>query len=275
MEHNVYSFKSNDGLNLFAQSWTPGDTIKGKILLIHGIGEHSERYSHVGARFAEAGFALTAFDLRGHGRSDGKRGYIPSFDAFLDDIDNFIAINSYDDNSPLFLYGHSLGGLLVLYYSMRRKTKLNGLIASTPSLRNEIENQKIKLLVVSLLGGILPSLTLPSGLDVNYLSRDADVVNDYINDPLVHNRVSLSFAVSSLKAISYVLANPDKIELPLLVMHGSMDKISFPSGSDELVSKIHGNVIYKKWEGCFHELHNEPNREELFAFTIDWLNSQI
>jgi alpha-beta hydrolase superfamily lysophospholipase len=276
IEHNEYSFKSAEGLALFAQSWVPKNSIRGNILLIHGLGEHSGRYSHVGVRFANAGYALSAFDLRGHGKSDGKRGHSPSLNAFLDDIDQFIEINQsriYD--LPLFLYGHSLGGVLVINYSILRDAKLSGLLVTAPSLRNEVETQIIKLAAVNLLSGIFPSLTFPSGLNVKYLSVDESIVEAYLNDPLVHDRASLSLAKHSLKAISRIFGQADKLSSPILVMHGSMDKISFPSGTTDFVNKLSGSVTFKLWEGFYHELHNEPDKEKVFAYMIDWLNTQI
>jgi alpha-beta hydrolase superfamily lysophospholipase len=276
MSSTEFVFNSSDGLKLSGQTWLTNRESKGLVLLVHGLGEHAGRYSHVGKMLAEAGFITSAFDLRGHGKSGGKRGHSPSFEAFMDDISLFINENKTRFSGlPIFLYGHSLGALLILNYAARRNSKLNGLIATGPALRNELENQKVKVAFMNLMSNIAPTLTLNPGLNVNHLSEDKSVVEAYVNDPLVHHRASLSMAKSSLQAIDWLFDHAENIREPLLIMQGSMDKICFPSSTLEFSHKVAGEVTLKFWDGFFHEIHNDPGWEDVIQYMIDWLNDYI
>src|SRR5512142_2733677 len=135
MEIKEWSWKSSDGLDMYARQWAPSGTVKSSVVLVHGLGEHSARYDHVAAALGEGGVALLGFDLRGHGRSGGLRGHTPSYEALMDDITVFLGqAESRYPGLPRFLYGHSLGGNLVLNYTLRRKPTLHGVIATGPWL---------------------------------------------------------------------------------------------------------------------------------------------
>lgn len=273
------SFEANwvgrDGIRFFMQGWEPDTKPRAVLALIHGLGEHSGRYSHVGRILADAGYALAGFDLRGHGSSSGKRGHIPSLDSVLLDIEEFMAhVEARYPETPHLMYGHSLGGLLALAYAIQVGNGLTGVVVTGPALRSPLEEQRLKVLLVRLIGSIVPSLTLHSGLDVNMISRDPAVIAAYRTDPLVHMGASLGFGRCALNAIQLCFRRARELTLPLLIMHGTADRITTPAGSEEfarLVGEVNEEVTLQLWDGLYHELHNEPERDEVFAFMLEWL----
>jgi alpha-beta hydrolase superfamily lysophospholipase len=276
MENTEYNLYSRDGLTLFGQTWLPKGEKKGLVLLIHGLGEHSGRYSHVGKMLVDAGYIMSAFDLRGHGKSGGKRGHSPSFESFMDDIDLFVEANgSQFPGIPKFFYGHSLGALFALVYALRRKPNLNGLIVTGPALRNELEKQRVKVAFIKLMNNIFPTLTIPTGLNVNHLARDKAVIEAYVNDALVHHQASLSMAKHSLEAIDWLFEHADDIHDPILIMQAREDKLCLPSSTQELIQKLTGDLTVKFWDDRYHEIHNDYDWDEVIGFMIDWLNNHI
>ena len=275
MKHKEMLWTSYDGLPLFAQKWAPDGEIKGVINLVHGLGEHSGRYAHWAERFNRAGYALASFDLRGHGRSGGRRGDTPSFDHFADDITILLEKTKeiYPD-IPAFIYGHSLGGMLVLFYLIQRQPELKGAVVTSPGLRTMIDQQKAKIAAVKTLGALLPKVSIPNGLEIEGLARDERVIVEYQNDPLVHDRVSLRMGKGMINTIEFIFKNAALIKIPLLLMHGSGDRICYASGSEELASLMDENCSLQLFEECYHELHNEPEKDDVFNFLIEWINSQ-
>jgi alpha-beta hydrolase superfamily lysophospholipase len=273
---NEWMWKSNDGLEMFAQSWEPEGTPKAVLGLVHGLGDHSGRYARVGKALSDAGFAVVGFDLRGNGKSGGPRGHYPSLEVLMDDIDQGCRqLGERFPGVPLFLFGHSLGGLFVLVYATYHKHNLTGVISIAPALRSPVLEQKIKMAMVNILGGLLPTLTIPTGLDPNSVSRDPEVVRAYVEDPLVHDKATLSAGKVGLQAIDWALSHTMDFPVSLLILHGAADKLVYPRGSEELAGLIKGDLTLKLLDGLYHEIHNEPEQEEVFAFMIDWLNSQL
>lgn len=276
MKHEEMNWLSNDALNLFAQAWEPDGEVKGAVALVHGLGEHSERYTHWVERLCGAGYAVVSFDLRGHGRSEGQRGHTPSFDHYADDVDILVdKTRNRFAGKPIFIYGHSLGGLIVLFYLIQRQPKLNGAVVTNPGLRTALGEQKVKVLLARLLGSLMPAGSMASGLEQEALSSDPAVIEAYRNDPLVHDKVSFGFGKQSLLAIDYIFSNADRINLPLLLMHGSADRIAYVSGPEELASQVADNCSFKIWEGFYHELHNELEKDAVFAFLKEWLDGNV
>jgi len=275
LEKTEWNWKSKDGLEMFARGWEPENS-KALVCLVHGLGEHSGRWDHVGRALAEAGFALVAFDLRGHGKSGGQRGHFPSLDAVMDDIHEHIRQGSEKfPGLPVFLYGHSLGGLLVLNYATYHDHSLSGVIVSGAGLRSPVLEQKSKVALSKVLGGLLPTVTIPTGLDANAISRNPEVVNAYKKDPLVHGVATLSAARVGISAVDRAFEQASDFPVPLLLMHGTADKVTYPQGSQEFSALATGTSTLKLWNGLYHEIHNEPEQEEVLAFMIDWMNSQL
>jgi alpha-beta hydrolase superfamily lysophospholipase len=269
-----------DGTAFYVQGWEP-DAGKPKALvaLIHGLGEHTGRYPHVEQALTEAGYALAGFDLRGHGKSGGARGHTSSLDAYMQDIKQFLALlkQRYPD-VPHFLYGHSLGGLLTLTYTIQHGAGLKGVMVTSSALRSPLQKQKAKVMLAKILGSLVPTVTLPSGLEAAAISHDPDVVQKYIHDPLVHSSTSLGFGKAALKAVDLCFTRAREFPVPLLLMHGAGDRIAYSSGSEEfagLVRAAGGDVTLKLWKDMYHELHNEPEKADVFKFMIAWLDTHL
>ncbi|MFZ5920990.1 MAG: alpha/beta hydrolase [Chloroflexota bacterium] len=275
MQSFEYAWQSADGVPFYGQGWMP-EAPKAVVCLVHGLGEHSGRYAHMGKAYAGAGYALLGFDLRGHGKSGGVRGHAPSFEAFMQDIDRLLeeAGNRYP-GLPRFIYGHSLGGILTLNYALRRKPDVKGVITSAAGLRTAIELQKGKVFLARVFGSVIPSVVIPSGLDPNTISRTPEVVQRYVSDPLVHDKLSFGMGKSVMGAIAWAFEHAPEFPAPLLVMHGTADQLGFASGSQEFASKVKGDCTFKAWEGLSHELHNEPEQAQVFEYTVAWMDAHL
>jgi len=276
MNTREWGWKSHDGLEMYAQSWVPVENPKAIVCLVHGLGEHSGRYAHVGKAFTEGGFALAGFDLRGHGKSGGPRGHIPSFTTVMGDIQSFTKqLEGRYPSIPQFLYGHSMGGFLVLAYATFKENTLRGVIATGPALRTPVLEQKFKIAFAKTLGSFMPTMTIPTGLEVSFISRDPLVVQTYKEDPLVHGVGTLAAARMGLDAVNWAFTHASEFPVPLLLLHGSEDKLAYPYGSQEFADLVPGNYTLKLWDGFYHEIHNEPEQEKVFAYMIDWMNAQL
>ena len=256
------------------QYWAPEDLAKGVICLVHGIGEHSSRYGHVAEKLVANKYAMLTSDLRGCGKSQGKRGHIPSYDALLEDIELLIeAAARLFPNLPVVLYGHSLGGSLVLYYDMHRKNKLLGLICTSPWLRLVDEMPGLVVGLIRFLYWIIPGFVISSGLDPKKVSRDEFVVEKYKSDPLIHDKTSFRVFIQFTDAAKYIQENPGKLNLPVLLMHGGDDLITDPKASQELYNGNKEKISFKLWNGLHHETHNEPEKDEVIDYLIQWLDN--
>lgn len=277
MTHHELSWKSRDGLDIFAQVWEPTVvTPRAVVCLVHGLGEHSSRYAHVAEALGREGFILFTYDLRGHGRSGGLRGHISSIKDFMQDIDvMFEQARQRYPGLPLFLYGHSLGGIQVLHYGLTRKPTVKGVIATSSGLRTALEKQPAKIMAAKILGALLPKVTLPSGLDANAISRNRTVVDTYNADPLVHDKISLGLGRVMLGVTQWTLSHAGEFSLPLLLLHGKADEIAFPSSSIEFAAPLKEKCTLMLWEGGYHELHNEPEQAEVFKAMALWMDARL
>ena len=273
MKISEWNWKSSyDGLDMYARSWAPEGQPKAVLVLVIGLGEHVARYEHVGAALVDKGYALLGFDLRGHGRSGGPRGHSPCNEAFMQDIDSmFKQVDLLFPGIRQFIYGHSLGGILVLNYVLCRQPALAGAVVTAPGLHTALEDQKVKVMLAKVLGSFLPSITFPSGLDAAILSRNPEVVNRYKNDPLVHDRISFGMGKNLLEMSQWIFEHASELNIPLLLMHGTEDKLAFSRGSQEFAEKAGDKVTLKLWDGLYHEIHNEPEQAQVFAYMLDWL----
>lgn len=273
---------ARDGHPLFVQSWLPEGAPRAVVCLVHGLGEHSGRYQHVAEFLCRNGLALVSFDLRGHGQSAGKRGHVDSFAEFMDDIEWIVVeTRAQFPDLPCFLYGHSLGGILVLNFVLRYRPNLQGAVVTSSGLRTVLEKQKLKLFLARLGERFLPDFSLPTGLDPKLLSHDPQIVHQYIADELVHDRATFRMACVTLDAIPYVFAEAGRFSLPLLVMHGDQDSLAYKNGSQEFVAAVlageesNKDVTLKLWEGLYHETHNELEKDEVLAYLVSWIEMHL
>ena len=274
MEHFEFGLKTEDGLQLFAQGWKQGAEPRAVVCLVHGLGEHSGRYAHVARALAQAGYATLTFDLRGHGRSEGRRGHTPSYEALMDDIAHLLdeATRRFP-NRPRFLYGHSLGGNLVLNYTLRLRPQLAGVIATGPLLLTAFKPPAWKITLGRIMYNLWPSLSLKNELDPKDISRNQDLIQTYTNDPLNHDLVSVRFGIDMLRAGEWALEHAAQFLLPLLLMHGGADSITSADASRRFAERLGGRCTFKLWEGLYHEIHNEPQKQEVFDFMTAWLQA--
>lgn len=238
------------------------------------MGEHSGRYTHLAVALTQAGYALMSYDQRGHGKSLGQRGHTPSYETLLDDIDRFRkeCLKRFS-NRPLYLYGHSLGGNLVLNYCLRRKPKFNGVIVTSPWLRLTVEPSALVRWMASLLNKFWPTFSLSSALDIRALSHDLSIVEAYKHDSLVHDQISVRMFTTVDQAGRWAVENAAQFQLPLLLMHGGGDRITSSDTTSKFAAQIKKDCTLKIWPQLFHELHNEPEQSEIIADTINWLDN--
>lgn len=265
-----------DGTNLYFTCWDTDQNPKAVVCLIHGLGEHSGRYEHWGAWLNNAGYSLLAIDLRGHGKSGGQRGHVSSFNDYLNDTDTLLQeAGKRFPGIPVFLYGHSMGAIITVDYVLRRKPKIRGVVISALETRNSLQEQKAKVLMARLGGTVAPKLSISSGLIPETISRDAEVVYRYTHDPYVHDKVSLGWGKSALETIRFIKEHNTEWNVPVLIMHGEKDAIGFAEGSREFGSNISGDCTVKIWPGLFHEVHNEPEKEQVFEYLKAWLDEHV
>jgi alpha-beta hydrolase superfamily lysophospholipase len=277
MKHYEMTWKAHDNLDIFAQAWEPVTAQpKAVACLVHGLGEHTSRYAHVAEAFGRQGIVLFGADLRGHGRSGGARGHISSIDDFMKDIDASLvqARQRYPD-LPIILYGHSLGGIQVLYYGLTRKPDIKGVIATSSGLHTALEKQHLKIMMAKVLGALMPNTPIASGLDSASISRDEKVVQAYNNDPLVHDKITLGFGRIMTGITGWVLAHAGEFSLPLLLLHGNADVLAFPSSSTEVAAALKEKCTLVLWDDAYHELHNEPEKEEVFKTMTQWMDARL
>ncbi len=276
MQSGNFNFTSKDGLTLFGRVWQAQGNPKGVVNLVHGLGEHSGRYAHVAEAMTKAGYHFIGFDLRGHGLSEGKRGHAPDYDHILDDVSLFLEKSNqfFDPELPDFLYGHSLGGSIILNYVLRRPNDLSGVIATDPALRLAFEPPKTKLFLGKVMASLLPAFSMKNGLETEALSRDTAIVKAYLDDALVHDFISAKLAMELLDNGQYALDHASDWDIPLLLMHGTADRISAHQASQLFKEKADGKVTLRLWEDSYHEIHNDIDKALVIAVMIEWLNEQ-
>lgn len=285
-----FQLKATDDLMLHTQTY-PIETPKALVCLVHGFGEHHGRYTHVIRALNEAGFQVITYDHRGHGLSEGKRGHAPSFKQFLLDLDCVISHGHSEINNelPLLLYGHSMGGGIVLNYALstectelKNNRKIDAILASSPWLTLTNPPNVLKDFGIKLLEKILPSLTLPTNMDAAGISRSHEVVKAYLEDPLVHNKISPKLFIGLHEASKTTFERARYWNKPLLISHGDADPVTNFASSAALISKIENQqkidsngqkstVSLKAWPGAFHELHNELQASKVLNFHMEWL----
>jgi alpha-beta hydrolase superfamily lysophospholipase len=262
---------------LHRRRWEPEvGSPRAVVCLVHGLGEHSGRYERLAGRFVEAGFAVSAVDLRGHGESPGHKGDT-RFAPAIQDIDALLADSAEPwPGLPVFLYGHSLGALLGVLYLMDRPARPPaGAVVSAIGLHSALREQRLKVRAARVLGRWTPNLRVKSGIDPAVLSRDEAVVEAYRRDKLVHGFASMGFGLDALDAIDAILAGEPNPDVPLLLIHGGEDKLAYASGARKLAAAWPGVCELQVYDGLFHEVHNEPEQEQVFEDVRRWMEARL
>lgn len=266
---------TRDGLQLYTQSW-PVENPKAIVLLVHGLCEHIGRYEYVASVLNAAGYAALGQDHRGHGKSEGQpRAYAPSIDTFVDDLELLeeAAAQTYA-GKPLFVLGHSMGGLLATRFALRHQDRLRGLVTSGAALLPGAGIPKAVIALGKVAGDFVPKLSLTQ-INSAWLSHDPAVVSGYDSDPLVyHGKIKVGFGLALLRAGEETLARAGDLTLPMLVMHGESDRIVSAEASRQLHARASSSdktlIIY---DGLYHEIFNEPEKNKVLAEVIRWLDA--
>lgn len=273
VNHRDNSWKTEDGSLLFVQLWEPERNMRGVINLIHSLGEHSGRYAKWAARLADEGFVVRAFDLRGHGRSSGKRGHASNYNKLIRDVGQFVdqAREEYP-GLPVFLYGHSFGANLILNYMIRHVNNLDGIIITSPWFESIRTFSKLMISLYTYLSILVPGILLHNRIKLEDLSRDLRVVHSYRTDPLIHDRISLRLLIDNYQAGKQASTSIYKINSPMLVMHGTEDHVTSCKASRKFVQNAGNKTRFIEWPGCYHELHNDMDKDEVFKSILQWLD---
>jgi alpha-beta hydrolase superfamily lysophospholipase len=275
MIHLEHSWKTFDGLQVFAQTWQPAGAAKAVIALLHGVGDHSGRFPWLAEPLTDAGYAISAYDQRGHGRTEGPRIHASSYESLLRDIDSHLeATRAKFPGIPLILYGQSFGGAQALCYVLKRRPRLSCVVASSPGLASGVHQPAAKILAGRLLSRIAPTLRIPLGSPRSSLSHDPEWIASTEADPLHSVTLSARIAIEQLTTNQWILAQTS-FPLPLLIMQGTEDRHVDPKVNAAFAQRLNGDVTFKLWEGLGHELHNELARADVLAYARTWLDAHV
>ena len=275
-EHREGRLDGVGGLEIYWQAWVPSEPPRAEIVLAHGASEHSGRYAWTGERLTERGYAVHAIDHRGHGRSEGSRAVLDRMRHAVADLDALVEqVASEDGDRPLVLLGHSMGGAVALSYSIEHQDKLDALVLSAPLAALEAASP-VQRAAGHLLSIVAPSLGV-FAIDSTAVSRDPQVVRDYDADPLNHHGKLPARTVHELTgAIDGFPDAVTRLTLPMLVMHGTADRLTPIAGSEMVVERASSeDKTFKRYDGLFHELLNEPERQEVLDDIADWLDARF
>ena len=271
--HLEGTFTGANHLQLYYQAWCPVSTARAAIAIVHGFGEHCSRYGHVTEALTEAGYAVFGFDNQGHGRSEGQRGHIDRWQDYRQNVGAFLRqVRRHEPEIPLFVFGHSLGGLIVLDYALHAPEGLAGIIISGPPIRPVGIAKPYRVAIAKVLSGILPRFSMDVGAGAETLTRDPAIVNQTEDDPLTHSSATVRWGTECLVAIDSVRRNINRLQVPILLLHGSADRVNDVAGSQEIFERMGvADKTLKIYPGSYHEPHNDLDRNVVLADVMEWL----
>ena len=273
------SFRGHDGVNLFYRRYlSPRE--RARLVIAHGLGEHSGRYGNVVERLFAKDISIWALDHRGHGKSGGKRGHILNFDEYLSDLRLLIesAREDLPENQKIFLLGHSMGGLIALSFALRQPELIDAVIVSSPALGMVIEVPAAKSILGKVMSFILPGLVLSNELDATKISHDDKVVGAYQNDPLVHDKVSARWFTEFLSTMAAVNQQAQNLRVPILLQVAGDDYLVNARSSQRFFEKLTvGDKTLHVYDGLYHEIYNETEdqRPKVFSDLEYWIENHI
>jgi alpha-beta hydrolase superfamily lysophospholipase len=276
LQPQIGDMLSRDGTRLFYR-WHPVADARASVVLVHGFAEHSGRYAWVMDRLNEAGFNAMAYDYRGHGHAEGSRVYIDRFSEYVDDARS--ALDFVEDRArkvPLFLLGHSQGGLISLITLLTQQQRLRGCVLSSPALGIAVPVPAWKDALGKVMARVLPSLAIPSGIDPNHLCRDTQIVADYLADPLVPSFARARWYVAFTEAQVEMERRAPEVTIPMLVLQGADDQIADPLATERVAGRLGAqDVTFQSLAGLRHEIFNEPERAEVLDDVVAWLEARL
>jgi alpha-beta hydrolase superfamily lysophospholipase len=274
--HQQGWFTGAGGLSLFRQTWRPAGSPRAALLNIHGLGDHSGLYPTLVDHCMTRGFVMHSHDLRGNGRSPGQRAYVERWEDYREDLRRFVAtIRSEEGDLPLFLMGNSLGGLIVLDYVLYHPEGLRGVIAVSPPL-GRLGVPAPLLALGRILSRIWPRFSIRTGMDLSGLARDPQVLEQVLSDPLFHRVGTARLSTEVVAAIARVQESAPRFPLPLLVLHGSDDRMVPPDGSRVFVPRVgHPDHELREYSGAYHVLFADLDRERVLADLDQWIVARL
>ncbi|MEH2064967.1 MAG: lysophospholipase [Nostoc sp.] len=277
--HREGTFLGVGELDLYYQSWHPEGKVRAILAISHGLGGHSDRYNNVIQHLIPKQYALYALDLRGHGRSPGQQGYINAWSEFREDLGAFLQlVQTQNPGCPVFLLGHSLGGVIVLDYILRypqQASFLQGAIAIAPTL-GKVGVSPVRVLLGKMLSRVWPRFTLNTGIDISAASRDQQVLAAYAQDKMRHTRATARLATEFFATVDWINAHAADWQLPLLILHGGADRVALPAGSEIFYQRVNRkDQLRIEYPGAYHELQNDLNYREVLADLEDWLELHL
>lgn len=276
--HNEGEFQGKNDIRIFSQTWKVNKP-KGIVVLVHGLGEHSNRYMNIINELDGKGISFYAIDHRGHGRSGGKRGHVDNFMDYIHDMK--ILVNMARDENPevpLFMLGHSLGGAIACRYALTYESDLKGLILSGPGVKPILNMPGFVVGMAKFMANILPSMGQSNGIDASDLSHDSEVVKAYVEDELNHDRITYGWFAEFLKNGEYCIERAEELTLPLLLIHGGEDKLCDVKGTQALLERSSSmDKEIQIFDGLFHETMNEEEdaKAEVLKTVAKWIVSHI
>lgn len=269
-------FPAHDALSLYEQWWLPAMPPRAAVVVVHGLAEHSGRYAELAANLNAAGYAVYAYDQRGHGRSHGSRAYIGRFEHLTSDLDLFLTrVRDRIGDLPLFLLGHSVGGAVAAAYTIAYQPALAGVILSSPALKPGDDLSTVAIAMATLLGRILPGARL-TALNADTVSRIPEEVAAYNRDPLIYRgRIPARTGAQLLSAFKFIQDEADAITVPTLLFHGTADQMVDPEGTKQLAAQLgSADSTLTLYEGAYHETLNDLDRDRVLSNLIGWLDAR-
>ncbi len=277
MKHQEGFFKGVRGANIYFQSWSPKSEPRAILLIVHGLAEHSGRYMNLVNHFVPLGYGLYGIDHLGHGRSGGTRVFVERFEDYTNTLRVYFGmIRRWQPRKPVFLVGHSMGGLIGSVYLLDHQAELTGAVLSGAAVKVPSNITPVILYVGKVLSALMPKFGL-LGLDAAGVCRDPAVVQAYVSDPLVYTgKTTARLAAEMLKAIQYVSAEASRITLPIMMVQGSADRLVDPAGSQMLYEAVSSaDKAIRIYEGFYHEVFNEPEHDKVLSDIEIWLEAHL
>ena len=258
--------------NIYYQVWCPAQEPEAVVMIAHGMGGHGGQFENAAIAFLEKNFVTYALDFRGHGRSDGVRGYIKRWSNYLDDLQSLSRlVRQEHPDLPVFLWGHSLGGLISLDYALQFPADLAGLLLTAPAV-GKTAISALKLLIGQVMSWVWPTFSLDAGFDSRACCRDREIAARYVADPIRHHRGTARLSTEFKVAQERILSQVDALQVPLLLMHGNADRITSPDSSVALFEQMSdGDRKLIRYPHAYHELHLDLNRDQVLGDMLDWM----
>ncbi|KST68670.1 alpha/beta hydrolase [Mastigocoleus testarum] len=279
MKYNEGLFQGAGGVNLYYQSWHPQTEVRGVLSIVHGLGSHSSSYGNIVEHLIPRSYAIYTFDLRGHGRSDGQRGHINSWEEIRTDLKAFLQlVETQLPNLPQFILGHSMGGVVVLDYVMRfcvYRSSLFGAITLAPAV-GKLGISPFKLTIGKILSRVLPRFTLSTGLKLDTGARDEKVLAAYAEDKLRHTRGSARLSTEFIDTVNWIHAHIEDLQIPLLIIQGGADTVTLPEGSRQFFQKVtFPDKELLEYPEAYHEIQDDFGYEQVMADLGSWLERHL